>query len=167
SATDRTTGPAGYRRNPCRISRSWGRHWLVVQALTSPLMREHSMSSDEKLVCPSYQCVDGAVLLGVVQADGTVAFLSEPPPVDQQFVQIARAGRAPEKRFRFAHACAKGLCENWAKTRCGLAETMASQAAPTNAPLPPCPIRSECRWFAEQGPLACSVCPEVVRGGEE
>jgi hypothetical protein len=29
-------------------------------------------------------------------------------------------------------------------------------------PLPHCGIRSACRWFAQVGSRACSICPHVV-----
>jgi hypothetical protein len=28
--------------------------------------------------------------------------------------------------------------------------------------LPPCTIRKECRWFAQEGAAACMRCPEIT-----
>jgi len=125
------------------------------------------MPGHEKLVCPSYKCVTGANLLGIVKDDGNVAFLDKPLPVDQEFVQIARSGRPPELRFRFSHSCAEGVCANWAGDHCGLIETLTRDTTAGASLLPACAIRSECRWFAERGGVACRVCPNVVRGAEQ
>lgn len=123
------------------------------------------MSASEKALCPSSKCVSGAKLIGIVQADGSVAFLGSPQPVDQQFVAIASRGRAPEMRFRFANPCVRGACANWAGVGCGLAAKMTA-AAELASPLPGCGIRSDCRWYAEQGGRACAICPEIVRGAD-
>src|SRR5262245_40084522 len=79
------------------------------------------MDADEELLCPSHKCVSGAQLIGIVQANGLVAFLGNPLPIDRQFVEIAHQGRPPELRFRFANACAKCGCANWGTNGCGIA----------------------------------------------
>ena len=68
------------------------------------------MDSSNKLMCPSYKCAPGAMLIGIVQRDGTVSFLGNPIHVDEQFVQITHRGRPAENRFRFAGACGQGAC---------------------------------------------------------
>jgi hypothetical protein len=122
------------------------------------------MNGDEKLLCPSYKCVSGARLIGIVQGNGSVAFLGSPLPVDRQFVDNAAQGRPAELRFRFAGACAKCSCANWKNDSCGVAAKLAPVGASTAVDLPNCGIRPRCRWFAERGAAACAVCPEIVRG---
>jgi hypothetical protein len=123
------------------------------------------VDSPDKLLCPSYKCVTGAMLLGIVQADGTIAFLGRPVRIDQRFVRVAQQGRAPEKRFRFAGTCAEGACMHWAGNRCELAEKL-SGSSETRPEFPECGIRLSCRWHAEQGHAACHVCVDIVRGSE-
>jgi hypothetical protein len=119
--------------------------------------------SDNRKLCPSYQCRSGATLLGIVGADGRVVFAPQRLAIDDEFVAIAREGRAPERRFRFAGACAQGACSQWRTDRCGVIESVL-QAAPVEfgEELPQCSIRSECRWYSQEGSKACFVCPLVI-----
>lgn len=125
------------------------------------------MSAPEReLLCPSARCEPGAILLGIVGRDGRVGYLSTRMVVDEHFVENASRGREPEKRFRFAQPCVEGGCGYWRDGRCDVVEGVVAQAEPLAAPLPRCSIRSECRWFAQRGPDACTVCPVVVTNVE-
>lgn len=123
------------------------------------------MQSD-RLLCPSYVAKPGALLYGVVNAEGQTEYLEEPIQVNQTFVTEAKKGRTPEARFRFAGTCIEKGCKQWDTTQagCGLVgmivENMNRQA---EASLPECGIRPTCRWFAQQGSLACASCPEIIR----
>lgn len=112
-------------------------------------------------LCPSSRCEDGALLLGVVQGAG-VAFLPEPLRVDARFDAIAREGRAPERRFRFAGPCQEGRCRQWTGARCGVADRVVALMGPSDAALPRCAIRASCRWWGQAGPPACRACRFVV-----
>jgi hypothetical protein len=81
------------------------------------------LSQTTKL-CPSAPGKEGALLFGVVQADGSVAYLKDPLSVTSEFVELARPGRSPGTRFRFASPCLKGACAQWAGNRCGLPERL-------------------------------------------
>jgi hypothetical protein len=124
------------------------------------------MRADEKLLCPSYKCVSGARLIGIAQADGSIAFFGKPLPIDQRFVDTAAQGRPAEQRFRFAGACAKGGCANWGGSGCGIAAQISRSDEAGTSELPNCGIRPQCRWFRDRGASACAVCPEIVRGSE-
>lgn len=115
-------------------------------------------------LCPSSTCTPGAILLGVVQADATVAFLDHRRVVDDFFVKLAHEGRSPEKRFRFADSCVKSGCRQWGNNRCGVIDRVlaANPDFPAAAELPPCSIRSDCRWHSQWGVRACGVCPMIV-----
>ena len=115
-------------------------------------------------LCPSARCQPGARLLGVVRADGTVAFVPEPPAIDAAFVRAARAARPPEARFRFASACRRGGCTQWTADRCGVVDEViaAADAAAVATEPPPCAIRGECMWFVQRGARACCACAFVV-----
>ena len=124
---------------------------------------------DHKL-CPSSTCHTGALLLGVVRADQTVAMLNPPIPVNDEFVETVNAAGDAEARFRFAGKCAKGGCSQWTGSSCGVMDSL-SRLNPvvkiTVGKLPECTIRQDCRWFAQDGPKACVICPYVVTQAEE
>ena len=113
-------------------------------------------------LCPSARCEEDAFLLGVVQEDGTVAFLSDRIKVDRFFVELARQGRTPEKRFRFADTCMKAGCQQWTGSRCGVIDRLVTDNPEFEGALPKCAIRSECRWHMQHGTRACAICPLVV-----
>jgi hypothetical protein len=123
------------------------------------------MSGEE--LCPSGRCAEGSVLLGIVNTDGTVAYLRPQMQVDAEFVNTAQRGRDPGKRFRFAEPCAEGGCGHWGDGRCTLIDrVLTGSNGPghaSDAGLPTCSIRPSCRWFAQRGRAACAVCPLVVR----
>lgn len=118
------------------------------------------------LLCPSSVAKPGAALFGVQNASGHIEYLDESIIVDKTFVETARQGRVPEERFRFASNCAKNGCGHWAGEGpgCGLVgkivEAMNRKAETT---LVACAIRDQCRWYHQQGPVACANCDEIVR----
>lgn len=118
--------------------------------------------ADDDRLCPSTRAAPGNALLGVVGADGRVGILGRPIPVDDAFLAVARQGRAPEKRFRFAGRCVRSDCRQWSDGRCGVIDRVLAMTGEIDAPLPPCGIRARCRWFAQAGGAACHACPEVV-----
>lgn len=116
-----------------------------------------------RLLCPSAPGEEGAILLGIIEGRGRVAFLKSTFRVTDEFLQIARSGRAPEKRFRFSSPCRKGACQQWTGTNCGLIERLDPlHNQDTGSDLPDCPIRPQCRWYHQRGHAACSVCPWVI-----
>jgi hypothetical protein len=121
-------------------------------------------TADKELLCPSARGAPGALLLGVVGADGRVGYVSSQVRVDEGFLAVAQAGRAPEKRFRFADRCVESGCVFWTDRSCHVAiaavELVDAEADPGR--LPRCTIRSRCRWYAQEGPKACAACPLVV-----
>jgi hypothetical protein len=120
-----------------------------------------------QLLCPSFRCVEGAILLGIIGPDGKVGYIRPAPTIDDEFVSQAREGRTPEQRFRFAAPCQESGCEHWSGARCGVVDQslVAAEVAHTELVIPDtpprCDIRSRCRWFAQAGFDACSVCPFV------
>jgi hypothetical protein len=124
-------------------------------------------SLPEPLRCPSGRCEEGAVLLGVVDSTSTVRFVRPLTIVTKGFVERAQQGRKPEQRFRFSHECRESDCRWWAEARCSLIEDLASQPdeGRDEEHLPPCVIRSTCRWFHQRGREACRICPTVVTQG--
>jgi hypothetical protein len=119
-------------------------------------------------LCPSANCRPGSVLLGFLGADGTLAYVRPRLTIDNEFVDKASAVGPPEKRFRFAAPCIKSGCVEWTGARCQVIERALTRAVSNvkggslRNDLPPCTIRSECRWFGQEGPKACGVCPHVM-----
>lgn len=70
--------------------------------------------------------------------------------------------QTPTKAFRFAAHCESERCLHFAAGRCSLAERVVRQLPEVVDALPPCQIRSGCRWYAEQGAAACRRCPQVI-----
>ena len=119
-------------------------------------------------LCPSGKCAPGAKLMGIVQEDGRIGYLGQPLEVDDQFVERAHEGRMPERRFRFVNPCAEGGCHQWTGTRCGVIDKVMTELEGHEAEaLPRCGIRPHCRWFAQNGAAACSVCALVITDTRE
>jgi hypothetical protein len=122
-----------------------------------------SSSNAEPRTCPSAPCAPGATLLGIVNAGGSVGYVSTPLQIDDDFVRTAKQGRDPERRFRFANTCVESGCKQWTGSRCGVIDrVLADGDRAEAAALPHCAIRSTCRWFAQSGAAACGACPLVV-----
>ncbi|MFJ6783495.1 hypothetical protein [Streptomyces yangpuensis] len=117
--------------------------------------------------CPSGACREGASLLGVMTGGGRLAYLPEPVFVDRAFADRLDAAGRPERRYRFTEPCAESACAQWTGTACGVIDhildgTAGAGVRREDGPLPDCGIRRDCRWFAQRGAAACSVCPTVV-----
>lgn len=124
--------------------------------------------TESKIVCPSWECEAGASLIGIVLPDGSVAFSKDRIVVDAAFVEVARQGRSPEKRFRFSSTCKRAACIQWTDGKCGIVDRVIHEhadhttAADEAFVLPECSIRPQCRWHLQSGDAACRACPEVI-----
>lgn len=114
------------------------------------------MNEESSLLCPSARCEQGALLLGVVHPAG-VGIAAQPIKIDESFVLLARNGRRPESRFRFASPCIEKGCKNW-NGRCAIADRISADMPS----VPACGIRSQCRWFSQNGASACAGCLQVI-----
>jgi hypothetical protein len=122
------------------------------------------MKQSSDILCPSARCEADSILLGVVQATGSVSISPKKIHINSDFVHIAKLGRKPEKRFRFANDCVRNSCKHWGYGRCGVIDKVIEILKPESNlnQVLPCPIRSECRWYKQCGYKACLVCPEVI-----
>lgn len=117
----------------------------------------------ESVLCPSSVCKEGAILIGIVRRDGRIAYSADEIVVNSEFVQIARSGRPPEKRFRFAGKCIQTGCQQWTGSRCGVIDSLSTVPRTVDeSNLPECSIRPRCRWFLQSGASACAICPDVI-----
>lgn len=122
--------------------------------------------SDSEKSCPSARCVPGNQLLGVKGSDGHVRHMRTTMTIDGDFVETAQAHGVPEARMRFTSPCATSGCAQWTGTRCGVIDRVMDHLEQARVPLahtlPPCPIRSTCRWFDQTGEVACRACSMVI-----
>jgi hypothetical protein len=115
-------------------------------------------------LCPSVTAEPGVILLGVVQADGRVGYVSTPLRVDEDFVRRVEAEGNPAKRYRFAGPCIEAGCAHWQAGGCDLPDAVADLIAERedDEALPHCSIRSSCRWYRQSGQEACRSCALVL-----
>jgi len=115
--------------------------------------------------CPSARPQQqGAVVFGVRTASDSAArigYLSQAVPVTPKVLELAEPV-SPLEVFRFAAPCAESGCVHYADDKCGLASRIVEQAPVAVSIAPACPIRSKCRWWAQEGVNACRRCPQVV-----
>jgi hypothetical protein len=136
-------------------------HYILRISVGDPM-------SESAILCPSWRCEAGASLIGIILPNGSVAFSKDRIVVDDAFVEIARQGRSPEKRFRFSSTCKRAACVQWADGKCSISEIIVrdhqERHPDSNEPfvLPECSIRPHCRWHLQSGDEACRACPEVI-----
>ena len=106
---------------------------------------------DRPVICPSQSAENGTLILGEIDDNGQLQRL---PHLVERW-----SGHHPESSStRFAGECVRERCAFWAES-CQLA---AAVIRDNDEPLPPCPLRSRCRWFLEHGAAACSACSQVT-----
>jgi hypothetical protein len=113
------------------------------------------------LDCPSIHPHLARSVIGVfVKGSSRVNFVAEQLPVP---VTLARAA-GPEVlalRARFAGRCITSGCMHWTGANCRLGEVVADIGVADNGQLPNCSIRKTCRWFLENGAMACNTCQHL------
>ena len=126
------------------------------------------MKETHNKTCPSSLGQVGSNLLGVVNANGTVGFFSDPVEVTQEFIHDAGDFENLERRFRFSNKCVQSGCKQWTGNECGVIKAvLALDSIPATNDLPACSIRSTCRWFHQEGAIACNGCRYVVTNVSE
>ena len=90
-----------------------------------------------------------------------VGYLAEDLPVTEDVLALS-GPLAPAEIFRFAAPCAGGACRHFDGSDCRLATRIVTLLPPVVAGVPPCPIRSDCRWWKQEGKAACLRCPQVI-----
>ena len=116
-------------------------------------------------LCPSAQPgMENCRIIGLVQPEGAtvrLASLNEHVPATPELLAMA-APVKPTEVFRLAATCAEHQCPHFDGTDCQLATRVVKLLPAVVDTMPPCLIRKECRWYAQEGPAACKRCPEVT-----
>jgi hypothetical protein len=126
------------------------------------------MDGEQERMCPSTTVGNSTVFLGMITPARRVAYVTPQMPIDSVLDTLDRSAGALERRYRFAGPCVTSKCGFWTGELCGLGARLVASYQETGGPsidLPKCAIRRSCRWFAEQGPAACSPCSYVVTEG--
>lgn len=115
--------------------------------------------------CPSAQPdMQDAQLLGVVSGPPEaprLAYLNARLPVSDALLKAAEPVPAI-KVMRFAARCEEQKCTHFDGSNCTLAQRVVSMLPEVTEMLPPCVIRSTCRWYRQEGRAACMRCPQIV-----
>lgn len=129
-----------------------------------------NQGDSKKKLCPSYtpRGPGSGWVFGVVAGDSDrpeMIPLESPEPVTEEIFEMV-APFHPSEVFRIAAPCVEGRCKNFGEGTCHLARHTAE--APQRAEkLKPCPIRSRCLWWDQEGAEACRRCPGVVTGNSK
>jgi hypothetical protein len=123
--------------------------------------------SGRRLQCPSAQpdwpgAEVFAVMEGTAQAPAA-RYLASPVPVgDPEELAVLTAPVTPTEAVRVAAPCRTARCGHFRDDRCTLVERVVDRLPVMLTIAPACAIRSECRWWAQEGVAACRRCPQVV-----
>ena|ERR1700685_4607713 len=129
-------------------------------------MNETDQPSHRKpLLCPSAQPgMTNCQVLGVLGDDPEkpmLSYLNQHLPVTDEV--LALAGAAPPMQvFRFAATCEEKKCMHFDGQDCKLATRIVRILPAVVGALPPCIVRANCRWYAQEGGAACMRCPQVI-----
>lgn len=117
------------------------------------------------LRCPSAQPdMADAQVLGVVQQSSEgprVSYVAGKASVTPELLEAVEPVPATHV-LRIAARCETSRCRHFDGETCTLAARVAELLPEVVDALPPCAIRRDCRWFAEQGASVCRRCPQVV-----
>lgn len=106
-----------------------------------------------ELLCPSAEDRNGTIELGIGEPLQRLAFSRVRKPRDTRATDLST--------MRLAGPCITSDCMNW-NDGCNLGKTLAETAVRLRLNARPhCPIRRDCRWFAENGRAACGACALV------
>jgi hypothetical protein len=103
-------------------------------------------------------------ILGVVSGEAEarrLAYLNERVAATPELLAEA-APLNPGEIFRLAGRCEESRCVHFDGARCQLAVRIVDALPPVTQKLPPCSIRTNCRWYRQEGARACHRCPQIV-----
>jgi hypothetical protein len=117
------------------------------------------------LLCPSAQPeMAHCEVLGAFEEEHgkpRLAYLNQHVPLTADI--LALAGDAPPTQvFRFAAPCEEKKCMHFDGQDCKLATRIVQILPAVVSGLPPCIVRADCRWYAQEGGAVCMRCPQIV-----
>jgi hypothetical protein len=116
-------------------------------------------------LCPSAQPgMDRCRVLGVVRQEGStpiLEYLNRLLPATTEILAMA-APLKPTEVFRLAATCAENKCPHFDGADCQLATRVVQILPAIVEALLPCIIRTECRWYSQEGGAACKRCPAIT-----
>ncbi|NET76711.1 nitrogen fixation protein [Okeania sp. SIO1F9] len=124
-----------------------------------------NVTSNHATLCPSARPeMQDSKVFGIIS--GTVdeprlAYLKQPLPVTEEVMASSGSVR-PTEVFRTAAPCAEKKCQHFDGANCRLAMEIVDKLPGVVEQLPPCSIRTNCRWWKQEGKAACMRCPQVI-----
>jgi hypothetical protein len=119
------------------------------------------------MMCPSAQPgMTDLHVLGVISREGEtprVAYVDERVSATPEVLEAAAPAQVAQV-FRLAGRCEEKKCTHFDGAKCQLAVRIAKLLPEAVDALPACAIRSECRWFRQEGRAACLRCPQIMTG---
>lgn len=116
-------------------------------------------------LCPSsLPEQEGCVVIGVVNGsveDPQLTYLSDPQPVSNELLERI-SPVLPTEVLRCAAPCVEHACKHFDGSQCRLVTRVVRILPQVVDVLPSCRIRSQCRWWQQEGRHACLRCPQVV-----
>jgi hypothetical protein len=125
---------------------------------------KRSIDANATPYCPSAQPdIADSIVFGVVGGTAQAPHLMhiEPRPVTDEVLALAQPVH-PTEVFRFAAPCAGNACQHFDGFNCRLATRIVASLPSVVDSLPPCHLRSTCRWWQQEGKAACLRCPQIV-----
>jgi hypothetical protein len=112
-------------------------------------------------LCPSAQPdMAEAAVFGVVLGTALEPAVALTAP---ELAVLRASGPLKSTQYlRIAARCEEGRCLHFDGTRCQLASRVATRLKKVVSALPKCSIRTDCRWFQQEGPGICFRCPQVI-----
>ena len=127
-------------------------------------MKSHTRV-DNSLLCPSAQPdMADSFVFGVISGtveQPSVKYFTKPQPVTDELLALAEPVK-PTEVFRFAASCEAKGCQHFDGNNCRLVTRIVEKLPTVVEALPPCTVRSHCRWWQQEGKAACLRCPQVV-----
>jgi hypothetical protein len=124
-----------------------------------------NVTSTSLPLCPSARPeMKDSLVFGVVVGTAenpSLAYLDELLPVTDELLALSQP-LTPTEIFRVAASCIENACKHFDGSKCRLAKRIV-EVLPTSVEiLPPCRIRSKCRWWQQEGKAACMRCSQIV-----
>jgi hypothetical protein len=115
----------------------------------------------DKKNCPSAPFKKGHSIFAVFE-DQTFKFTEDLIKIDEEIAREA-ANLENKTNYRATMPCVTKGCGNWDGQKCTVPDQMRQYLAPIEdvQNYRNCPIKSTCRWHAQEGERACQICPLI------